>query len=107
MPKYLFHGSYTGSGVQGLIKNGGGTNRVKAVENMLESVGGKLESFYYAFGDTDYYIVMDLPDNVTAASVGLAVGGSGAVANKTTVLLTPAEVDEATKMQTSYRAPGD
>ncbi len=105
MPKYLFHGSYTSSAVQGLVKEGG-TSRVKAVEKLAESVGGKVESFYFAFGDNDYYIVVDLPDNAAAAAVSLTVGGSGAVANQTTVLMTPADVDAAVKKHPSYRPPG-
>ena len=106
MPKYLLQGSYSSGGVQGLVKDGGGTSRVKAVKELLKSVGGKLESFYFTFGDTDYCIVVDLPDNTAAAALGLTVGGSGAVANKTTVLLTPEEIDEAVTKNPHYRPPG-
>jgi uncharacterized protein with GYD domain len=105
MPKYLYHGNFTSSAVQGIVKEGG-TARVKAVEKLAKSVGGKLESYYFAFGDTDYYIVLDLPDNIAAAAIGLTVGGSGSVANKTTVLMTAKEVDEAIKKHPSYRPPG-
>jgi uncharacterized protein with GYD domain len=105
MPKYLFHGNFTAQAVKGVVQEGG-TGRVKAVEKLAQSVGGKLESYYFAFGDTDYYIVLDLPDNNAAAAISLTVGGSGSVANKTTVLMTPAEVDEAVKKHPSYRPPG-
>jgi len=69
-------------------------------------VGGKLESYHFAFGDTDYFIIVDLPDNNAAAAVSLTVGASGAIANRTTVLLTAAEVDEAVKKNPSCRPPG-
>lgn len=105
MPKYLFHGNFTAEAVKGLIREGG-TARVKAVEKLAKSVGGKLESYHFAFGDTDYYIIVDLPDNNAAAAVSLTVGASGAIANNTTVLLTAAEVDEAVKKHPTYRPPG-
>jgi uncharacterized protein with GYD domain len=69
-------------------------------------VGGKVESFYYAFGDTDAYIIMDVPDNATAAAMALTAAASGAVTIKTTLLMTPEEVDQATKKSPAYRAPG-
>ena len=69
-------------------------------------MGGKLESYHFAFGDTDYFIIVDLPDNNAAAAVSLTVGASGAIANRTTVLLTAAEVDEAVKKSPAYRPPG-
>lgn len=105
MPKYLFHGHYTNEGIKGVLKEGG-AGRHSAVEKLAKSVGGTLESFYFAFGDDDYYIVVDLPDNKAAASVALVVSASGSVANKTTVLLTLDEVDEVAKMHPSYRPPG-
>jgi uncharacterized protein with GYD domain len=84
----------------------GGTSRRKVVDELLASVGGKVESFYYAFGDVDAFVIVDVPDNVTAAAVALTVGASGAVTLKTTVLMTPEEVDQATKKSPAYRAPG-
>ena len=69
-------------------------------------MGGKLESYHFAFGDTDYFIIVDLPDNNAAAAVSLTVGASGAIANRTTVLLTAAEVDEAVRKHPAYRPPG-
>lgn len=105
MAKFLISANYIGEGVKGLLKDGG-TARREAVDKLLESVGGKVESFYYAFGDTDAYVIVDVPDNVTAAAVALTVGASGAVNLNTTVLLTPEEVDQATKKSPAYRAPG-
>jgi uncharacterized protein with GYD domain len=105
MPKYLCHANYVGDGVKGLLKEGG-TSRYAAVEEMLKSLGGTLETFYYAFGETDAYVIVEVPDNVTAAALALAVNASGAATVKTTVLMTPEEVDQATKKTPSYRPPG-
>ena len=73
---------------------------------MAKSAGGKLESYHFAFGDIDYFIIVDLPDNASAAAIALAVAASGSVNNKTTVLMTPQEIDEAAKQHPSYRPPG-
>ena len=105
MPKYLVQASYTGDGVQGLRQEGGSARRA-AVEKACASVGGKLDAFYYAFGDTDVVTIIDLPDNVTAAGVALLIGASGRVDIKTTVLLTPEEIDAAVKVGGDYRPPG-
>ncbi len=105
MAKYLIQANDIGEGIKGLLKEGGSSRR-EAVDKLLASVGGKAESFYYAFGDTDAYVILDAPDNVTAAAVALTVGASGAVTLKTTVLMTPEEVDQATKKSPAYRAPG-
>ena len=105
MGKYLFRGSYTTEGIRGIVKEGG-TSRTKAVEALAKSVGGKLESFYFAFGDDSYFIVCDLPDDEAAAACALVVASSGAVSNSTVKLLTPKEVDAAVKLSPKYRAPG-
>ena len=105
MAKYLIQGSYTTEGAGGLVKEGG-SGRKKMVENMLKKAGGKLESFYFAFGDSDVYVICDVPDNVTATSIALAVNSAGSVHSKTVVLLTPEEVDQAVKKTVAYRAPG-
>jgi uncharacterized protein with GYD domain len=105
MPKYLIQANYTGDGVKGLLKEGG-SGRREAVDKLLASVGGSVESFYYAFGKTDAYVIVDVPDNVTAAAVALTVAATGSVAIKTTPLLTIDEVDQATKKSPAYRAPG-
>jgi len=105
MPKYLVQASYVGDGVHGLRQEGGSARRA-VVEKACSSVGGKLDVFYYAFGDTDVVTIMDLPDNVTAAGVALLVAASGKVDIRTTVLLTPEEVDAAVKVGGDYRPPG-
>ena len=105
MAKYMIQANYVGEGIKGLLKEGGSSRR-DAVDKLLASVGGKVESFYYAFGDVDAYVIVEVPDNVTAAAVALTVGASGAVTLKTTVLMTPAEVDQAIKKSPAYRAPG-
>jgi len=105
MSKYLIKASYTADGVKGLLKEGG-TARKKTVEKVIAGLGGKLEVFYYAFGDCDVYAIADLPDAVTAAAIGLAINSSGLVTNSTTVLLTPEDIDKAAKKTVNYRAPG-
>jgi uncharacterized protein with GYD domain len=105
MPKYLIQASYTAEGVKGLAKDGGSRRRA-ATEEAIRSLGGKLEAFYYAFGETDVFVIVDLPDNSSAAAAFLALSGSGAVQAKTTVLFTPEEMDKATKKTVSYSPPG-
>lgn len=105
MPKYLVEASYTVEGVKG-IQSAGGSSRRDAIAALAESVGGRLESFYFAFGERDVYTVVDLPDNESATAVALTVNASGAVTVRTTVLVTPEEVDAAAKRSVEYRAPG-
>jgi uncharacterized protein with GYD domain len=105
MPKYLLQASYTTEGVKGLLKDGGSKRRA-VVEQLTKALGGRVEAFYFAFGDDDVYIISDVPDHVTMSAVSLTVNASGAVKVKTTVLLSAEEVDQATKMTVNYRAPG-
>lgn len=105
MPKYLFTGSYTQAGVKGILAEGG-SGRRGAVEKLAESVGGSIEAFYFAFGSDDFYVLADLPNNEAAAAIALTVSGSGAGGARTVVLLTPEEIDAATKLSPSYRPPG-
>jgi uncharacterized protein with GYD domain len=105
MPKYLIEASYTPEGVKG-VQSAGGSSRRDAIAKLAESVEGRLESFYFAFGDRDVYAVVDLPDNETATAVALTVNASGAVTVRTTVLLSPEEVDAAAKRSVDYRPPG-
>ncbi len=105
MPKYLIQANYVGEGVKGLLKDGG-TSRRAAVEKLFQSQGGTMEAFYYAFGETDCYVIGELPDNATMAAVALTIGASGVVTIKTTVLMTPEELDQATKNTPDYRPPG-
>ena len=105
MPKFLIQANYKPEGVKGLLKEGG-TGRRKAVEQMTAAFGGKVEAFYFAFGDRDVFVIVDAPDNISAAAVALAVNASGVVSTTTTPLLTPEEVDQAAKKSVTYRAPG-
>jgi len=105
MPKYLVQANYVGEGLKGLLKEGGSSRRT-AIEKLFESVGGRVETIYYAFGDTDVFIIADLPDNVTAAALSLIVNAAGAATAKVTVLLTVEEIDAATKKTPTYRPPG-
>jgi uncharacterized protein with GYD domain len=105
VPKYLVEVKYTLDGMKGLREKGG-TARLAASKALIEEVGGTLESFYFAFGGRDAFVVADLPDNVAAAALGLIVGASGGVNSSVTVLLTPEEIDEAAKKQATYRPPG-
>jgi uncharacterized protein with GYD domain len=105
MSKYLAHVNYIGEGIKGLLKEGG-TSRRAAAEKAFASVGGTLESFYYAFGDTDCYVILDMPDHVSAAATALLIASTGTVTVKLTVLLTPEDLDAAAKMTPTYRAPG-
>jgi uncharacterized protein with GYD domain len=104
MPKFLIEAMYTADGAKG-VQGGGGSSRRDAVAQLAESVGGRLESFHFAFGERDAYVIVDLPDNETAAAVALTVNASGAVAAKTVVLLTPEEVDAAAERSVNYSPP--
>ena len=105
MPKYLVTGSYTVDGLKGVLKEGG-SGRRKAVESAVNAMGGQLEAYYFAFGDNDVVSIVDVPDNVTATALSMGIAATGTVRTRTTVLLTPEEVDEATKKTLSFRAAG-
>ena len=105
MPKYLLEVSYTLDGIKG-VKAKGGSARKKAAEEAVKSVGGSVESFHFAFGESDVYLIADLPDNTAAAAVSLAVCAGGGVRTKTVVLVTPEEMDSAAQREVGYRPPG-
>jgi uncharacterized protein with GYD domain len=105
MGKYLFHGSFSADGLRGIMKDGA-ASRPKAVEALAASVGGTLESYYFAFGDDSYFVVVDLPNDEAAAACAMVVGSSGALTNSTIKLLTPDQVDAAMRLSPAYRAPG-
>lgn len=105
MPKYLLQVNYTAEGAKGLIKDGGSKRR-SAAQMAAESLGGRVEAMYFAFGDTDAYVVADMPDHVSVAAISLALGASGAASGRTTVLLTPEEMDQAARKTPNYRPPG-
>ena len=105
MAKYLIEANYTAEGAKGFAHEGGTARRI-AIEKMLASVGGKLDAFYFAFGDTDLYVIAEMPDHSAAAAVALTVAQSGKATTRTTVLLTPEEMDAASKRTVAYRPPG-
>ena len=105
MPKYLIQGSYSEQGLKGLLEEGGAKRR-EAAEQSIKGLGGRLEAFYYAFGDDDFVLIVDLPNNVDASALSLVANASGAVKSRMTVLITPEEVDHATKRTVKFRPPG-
>jgi uncharacterized protein with GYD domain len=105
MPNYLFQASYSLEGVKGLLMEGG-TSRRAHIEQLVKGMGGSLEAFYFAFGSDDVVVIAELPDDATAAAISLAVGAGGAVGIKTTVLIPPETMDQATKKTVGYRPPG-
>jgi uncharacterized protein with GYD domain len=105
MSKYLFKVKLTVDGLQGLLKEGG-TARREVVDRMVQSLGGRVESMYWAFGDEDAYVTVDLPSNTSAAAMGLITSAAGGVRTSTVVLLSPDEIDDAVRQKVEYRAPG-
>jgi uncharacterized protein with GYD domain len=106
MPKYLVQARYTNQGIQGLLKDSASGRRAD-VQAAVKAVGGKVEAFYYAFGDEDAIVILDLPNNTAAAALSLSVSAAGAVRMRTTPLLTVEEIDQALEIHTQYRAPGE
>jgi uncharacterized protein with GYD domain len=105
MPKYLVHGSYTEEGWQGLLREGGSSRR-EAAARSLASVGGTLEAFYFAYGADNFYIIADIPDDVSAAAIAMAGNVSGTLNVRMVALLTLEEVDRAASMAVDFRPPG-
>ena len=105
MPKYLFEISYTLEGAKGLLKDGG-SKRLAAGNAAIESLGGKVEAFYFAFGENDVVTIVDMPDAASAAAASIALAASGGVTGRTTVLLSPEEIDAAVKKTVPYTPPG-
>jgi uncharacterized protein with GYD domain len=105
MPKYLIQGSYSDEGLKGLLKEGGSKRR-EAAEQAVKGLGGRLEAYYYAFGEHDFVVIADLPSNVDATALSLTANVSGTLKSRMTVLITPEEVDRATKRTVKFRAPG-
>ncbi|HYZ91938.1 MAG TPA: GYD domain-containing protein [Actinomycetota bacterium] len=107
MPKYLLVASYTPEGAKGLLKDGG-SKRKKMATKTLESIGGSVEAFYFAFGSDDAYVIYDAPDNASSAAASLVVAASGAIKARTIPLLTPEDIDDAAKKSKDidYTPPG-
>jgi len=105
MAKYMIAASYTAEGAKGLLRDSG-TKRRQAAEQAIASAGGRMEAFYFAFGDDDAYVIVEAPDHESVAAASVSINASGAVRTKTIVLLSAEEVDRAIKKTVSYRAPG-
>ena len=105
MAKYLLETNYTLEGIRG-VKAKGGSARVAAATELVEGLGGKVESFYFAFGGSDVFVIVDMPDHVSAAAAAHTVSAGGGATTKTISLITPEEMDAAAKMQATYRPPG-
>lgn len=105
MPRYLFIAAYASDGAKGVLSKGG-TARRAAVEKTVAGLGGRMETFDFAFGEDDGYTIAELPDNAAAAALGLTVNSDGRTRIRTVVLLTPEEVDAATQQNVTYAAPG-
>jgi uncharacterized protein with GYD domain len=105
MPKFLIKASYNPDGVRGLLKEGGSRRRA-AVQKIIEGLGGKVEAFYYAYGEDDAVIIVDLPDATSGLAVSLTVNATGAVRLSTIPLIAPEDIDAASKKTVDYKAPG-
>ena len=105
MAKFLFKGSYTAEGAKGVLAEGG-TRRREVAEQIITSLGGTVEVYYFGFGCDDFYLIADLPDNASAVAGAMTASASGAMRISTTVLLTPEEIDAAAKLKPTFRAPG-
>ncbi|MSO20351.1 MAG: GYD domain-containing protein [Acidobacteria bacterium] len=105
MPKYLIQFRYTQAGTKGVLKDGG-TKRRAVVKKGIESVGGKMESFHFTFGEYDGVVVADMPNAAAAAALSLQVSASGTASLRTTALLEPEEIDAAARKKVTYRAAG-
>jgi uncharacterized protein with GYD domain len=105
MPKFMYIGSYTAQGAKGALQEGG-TSRRQAANKVIESVGGKVESHYFAFGKDDFFVTFEAPSAAAAAAAALTVGASGAISGRTIPLITPEELDEASRMSPDFRPPG-
>ena len=105
MSRFMFVARYASDGAKGIV-SAGGTSRRSAIEKMAAGLGGRVESFDFAFGEDDVYTILDLPDHRAAAAMALAVNSSGKVSVRTIVLITPEEVDAAASQTVSYTPPG-
>ena len=106
MPKYLVQARYTAEGLKGLIEDSGSGRRAD-VQAAVKSVGGKVDCFYYAFGEDDVFVIVDVPNHIAAAALAINVSRTGTVRIRTTPLLTVEDVDRALQIDAKYRAPGE
>lgn len=106
MPKFMIKASYNAEGVKGIVKEGG-TARRDAINKLIVSLGGQIEAFYFAYGDNDAFVIVDLPDTSTALAISLAVNATGAVRCNTMPLITAEEMDAARSRTVAYKVPGE
>jgi len=105
VPKYLYRGSYTDKGLKGLMKDGG-SKRMEVTRKAIESLGGKMEAYYFALGGSDFFIILEAPDNVNAITGSLVANASGTVKVNITALVSPEEIDLAVKQTMDWKPPG-
>jgi uncharacterized protein with GYD domain len=106
MPKFMFQGSYSQDAIAAVRKEGG-SHRIEVAKELASSIGGTLESFYFAFGEWDFIVIADLPDAVSAVALATTIAASGAMSRfETTALLSPDEVDAASRITPRYTPPG-
>jgi uncharacterized protein with GYD domain len=106
MTKFLVKASYTSEGIKGLLKVGG-TKRKQTVEKTIAEMGGKMEAFYFGFGEHDAYVIAEMPDNASVAALALNINATGVVSVSTTVLLSAEDIDKAVKLTVHYQTPGN
>lgn len=104
--KFLILASYSADGAKGVLKAGSGADRKKHTVNMVEGLGGKMESYYYT-ANCDAYVTCELPSAAAAAAIALAIKASGVGSVSTTLLLEAEEIDEAVKLDVNFRVPGN
>ena len=105
MPKFMAKAHYNADGARALMKEGG-SSRVAAVTKAAKAIGGKVESFYFAYGGDDAFVIVDVPNEAAALALSLAVNASGTVTLEMVPLITPKQMDDAAKITVKYRAPG-
>lgn len=105
MPTYLHIGTYTRAGTRAL-REAGGSPREAAVRAAVEGVGGSVDRIYWAFGGNRVYAIVELPDDVTATALNLAVNEAGALELETVALLSPRDMDRAGLQAAGYAPPG-
>ncbi|MFY9914931.1 MAG: GYD domain-containing protein [Nocardioidaceae bacterium] len=104
MPRYLFKATYTIEGAKGLLAEGGKARR-DVIARAAESVGGRMETFDFAFGEHDVYLICEVPDHAAAAKVALTVKAAGGATVETVVLISPEEI-ASTADDVAYTPPG-
>ena len=105
MPKFMAKAHYNADGARALMKEGG-SSRVAAVTKAAKAIGGKVESFYFAYGGDDAFVIVDVPNEAAGLALSLAVNASGAVTLEMVPLITPKQMDDSAKVTVKYRAPG-